>query len=212
MPHCQNTSQVQQRRVCVISSRVVIHLTGEMCFTGILEGISLDYLKIGQEWQKRNCYNFIKSFVKKKIHTTYLSYFKMDARVNLGGYTEYQAENKEGCERSHHFWLALSSSWALRSFSSAEKVSLVKHWQFSFFKTVIVLLRETIWIPQSCKKTLLYFEFFFVFRRPWEDLSALGHLLSPIYRQLVSTHSVTEETSKSDQDIFVSPISPFSES
>lgn len=148
MPHCQNTSQVQQRRVCVISSRVVIHLTGEMCFTGILEGISLDYLKIGQEWQKRNWYNFIKSFVKKKkinFHTTYLgSYFKMDARVNLGGYTEYQAENKEGCERSHHFWLALSSSWALRCFSSVEKVSLLKHWQFFFLNCDCLAQRDNL--------------------------------------------------------------------
>lgn len=50
---------------------------------------------------------------------------------------------------------------------------------------------------------------FFVFRRPWEDSSDISHLLSPICTQLVSTHSVTEESSKSDRGLFVRPLPNF---
>lgn len=67
---------------------------------------------------------------------------------------------------------------------------------------MIFLLRETINIPQAVKRHSF-------FPRQCEDLSALGHLLSPICRKPVSGHSVTENVSKSDQDIFVRPLSNF---
>lgn len=64
------------------------------------------------------------------------------------------------------------------------------------------LLRESICIPQAVKRHSF-------FPRQCEDLSALGHLLSPICRKPVSGHSMTEDVSKSDQDIFVRPLSNF---